>query len=513
MRPTLRLPLALLPAAACALSLTVWLAAQTPPPVAPPAQPGAGAQPGNPAARGGGQRGQGRGLGQGRGRGQAGPAANTLPYLSQPALGGMDFDLPVDIVAAPPGETNGLYILERTGRIIRIPDVTKPERVVFLDLTGEVGNLNNERGVLALVFHPDYAHNHQFYVWFTVSNEDGSESVDRLARFTTGADGKGDPKSEQPLISQADRSDNHNGGQLLFGPDGYLYASLGDEGDTNGRWGNTQLIDKNFFSGIIRIDVDKRPGSLPPNPHPSVHPGTYTIPADNPWVGAKTFNTLPVDPAKVRTEFWAVGLRNPWRMAFDPETGLLWCADVGQAWIESIDLIRRGGNYGWNFFEAGQTFIPEAIRYSFGPTSPPPADPNRAAPSGATFDQPLYTYYHPGAPAAGTETGQCIIGGFVYRGKAYPALKDHYIFADYNSGWIWSLSPVDGKGGKITVEKIARRSGIVSIGQDPVTGEVLLSNYSSKIIEHLVVNPNPAPATPPAALTVPAVPMPAPAGP
>ncbi len=456
----------------------------------------------------GGLRGGGR-------RGGASVPANSLPYLSQPALGGLAFEKPLGIVTAP-GEPRSLYIIEKeTGRIIRIPDVAKPEKVTFLDISAEIGNLDNERGLLALAFHPDYQRNHQFYVWFTASNADGSVSFDRLARFATGTDGLADPKSEQPLISQADRANNHNGGELAFGPDGYLYLSMGDEGSSNGEWQNTQLIDKNFFSGMIRIDVDQKPGSLAPNPHPAVHAGTYKVPADNPWVGAKTFNGRPVDSAKVRTEFWAVGLRNPWRWSFDPVTKLLWLADVGQERSDEIDLIRGGGNYGWNFRESNQAFTPPPYRGTRTPYSaiiPPPPDPDRVKPEDLTFDEPIFTYFHPAvAPAGDLNTGQSVTGGFVYRGKAIPALNGRYLFADYQSGYIWALSPVtadkDGKpDGKVTVQMIARRSGIASFGVDPVTGDVLVANISGGVIERLVTNPDPQPFTPPAAAPAPANP-------
>lgn len=460
------------------------------------------------APRGGGARGGARG-----GRGTPAPAANTLPFLVQPALGGLRFDKPLAIVTAP-GEPRSLYILEKEkGLINRIADVTKPEKTVFLDASAEIGNLDNERGILALAFHPDYQRNHFIYVWLTASNADGSESYDRLTRFTVGADGKADPSSEQKLISQFDRANNHNGGELAFGPDGYLYLSMGDEGNFNGEWGNTQLIDKNFFSGMIRIDVDKKPGSLPPNPHPAVHPGTYTIPADNPWVGATTFNGRPVDPAKVRTEYWAVGFRNPWRWSFDPVTKLLWLADVGQDRIEEINLVRGGGNYGWNFREGTEAFqIPPyrgVANRSFSTAVPPPPDPDRVKPEGLKFDDPVFTYYHPGlAPAGDFNTGNSVTGGFVYRGDALPALKGRYLFADYNSGLIWALGPVTADKdykltAKPTIELIARRTGIVSFGQDPVTGEVLISNYSTGNIERLVPNPSPAPATPAAPAAAP----------
>jgi hypothetical protein len=250
---------------------------------------------------------------------------------------------------------------------------------------------------------------------------------------------------------------------------------MGDEGKQNDFFKNGQHIDKNFFGCIIRIDVDRRPGSLPPNPHPAVMPGTYTIPADNPFVDATSFIGSPVDPKNVRTEFYAVGLRNPWRMAFDYQTGLLWEGDVGEDTIEEVNLIKGGGNYGWDFMEGD---IP---------------GPNHAAmPAGIKLDDPLYMYKH-------TQAGgdNCIIGGFVYRGKALPALAGHYLFGDYVSGRIWALSPVDGSP-KPTVELIAREKGggVVAFGEDPGNGDVLIANLApnSGYIERLVPAVTAAPA-------------------
>jgi Glucose / Sorbosone dehydrogenase len=209
-----------------------------------------------------------------------------------------------------------------------------------------------------------------------------------------------------------------------------------------------------------------------------------------------------VDPTKVRTEFWAVGLRNAWRFSFDSATGLLWLGDVGQDRIEEVDLIKRGGNYGWNYREADQPFflLPQRGRGARGAatTPPPPAPvgppkPVRLPPDGIKFEEPVFSYFHPApvAPSDDPNTGNSITGGLVYRGKAQPALAGRYLFADYVSGWIWALSPVDGKGGKATVEKIARRSGVVSFGLDPLTGDVLMAKIDTGYIEKLV----PAPAT------------------
>jgi glucose/arabinose dehydrogenase len=251
------------------------------------------------------------------------------------AFGDLLFPSPVAIVT-PPDETNRLFIVEQRGRIAVITNLAQPTRSVFLDLTARVTTdaINgDERGLLGLAFHPGYATNGYFFVYYSTTTNTalGVGLHERLARFqvSPGDPQRARPDSELPLITQFDEAANHNGGDLHFGPDGYLYISLGDGGGLYDAFGNSQRIDKGFHSGIIRLDVDQRPGNLPPNPHAAVNTNAtgaanYFVPADNPWIGATSFNTRAVDPQKVRTEFWAVGLRNPWRMSFDPVTGLLY---------------------------------------------------------------------------------------------------------------------------------------------------------------------------------------------
>jgi len=393
-------------------------------------------------------------------------AESPLPYATEPAFN-LSFDQPLAMVT-PPGESNRLFILEKPGRIVVIGDLAHPTKSTFLDLTPIVGSDDSEQGVLALAFHPDYAHNRQFYVWYTSSLRVKEQRVreDRLSRFQVRADDPNvaDPKSEVQLISQADDAPNHNGGELIFGPDGYLYLSLGDEGGANDEFQNSQRIDKDFFSGILRLDVDKRPGSLAPNPHPSVHAGSYAIPADNPFVGATAFNGLPVNPVKVHTEFWAVGLRNPWRMSFDPETGVLWCGDVGQDKIEEVDVITRGGNYGWNFREAGSPFR----------GTPPPQ---------AKFDGPVWEYPH--------TQGVSITGGLVSHGERYQDLKGKYLFADFALGRVWALTPNGQKPVSADqVRLVANAEAVASFGRDPRNGDVLLASLGNGKILRLVKNPN-----------------------
>lgn len=389
-------------------------------------------------------------------------SAEPLPYKTEPAFK-LKFDQPIAIVAAP-GGANQLYILEKPGRIILLGDLAQPARHVFLDLTSRVGSSDSEQGVLALAFHPDFEHNRQFYVWYTSMRRVDGRPVreDRLSRFLVSAEDPktADPASEQPLLAQVDDAGNHNGGQLAFGPDGYLYLSLGDEGGADDQYRNSQRIDKDFFSGILRLDVDRRPENLAPNPHPAVRAGSYSVPRDNPFVGTDRFNGITVEPAKVHTEFWAVGLRNPWRMAFDSATGKLWCADVGQNQHEEIDLIVRGGNYGWNFREGNFPF-----------RGTPPAE--------AKFVDPIWDYPH--------SEGISVTGGFVYHGKAHPDLEGKYLFADFGFPRLWALTPDGDKPVNADrVRQIASVAGIVSFGQDPRNGDVLLASLLSGEILRLV---------------------------
>lgn len=398
------------------------------------------------------------------------PPAAT--YSLTRAFTNLTFVQPVALVT-PPGDPRRLFVVEKPGRIWLIPDVTaaSPTRTLFLDLTDRVlvsTDSSDERGLLALAFHPGYATNGQFYVWYTRSDTTGAGSGlhDRLARFrvSAGNPNVADASSEQPLITQRDEANNHNGGQILFGPDGYLYLSLGDEGAANDTFQNSQRIDRDFFSGVIRLDVDQLPGSLAPTTHPAVHAGTYRIPADNPFVGATTFNGLAINAAAVRTEFWATGLRNPWRMSFDPATGLLWCGDVGQGAREEIDVIVRGGNFGWNYREGTLA----------GPRSSPSAS--------ASFIGPVWDY-----PRG---QGQSVTGGLVYRGARLPTLVGHYLFADFASGRVWSF-PTDGANAVSAdrVQLLATNAGLSSFGLDPSTGDVLVANLLEGAIKRLVATP------------------------
>ena len=271
-----------------------------------------------------------------------------------------------------------------------------------------------------------------------------------------------------------------HGGDLHFGPDGYLYVPLGDEGTRVGAETSSQTIDRNFFGGILRIDVDGRPGNLPPNPHPAVR-GGYWIPADNPWIGATSFNGRTVDPSQVRTEFWAIGLRNPHRICFEPGTGAIFTGDVGLAGWEEVNRVVRGGNYGWHWLEGPQI--------TTRPGVPPQVNPS-------AFSPPYWSYPNLANPQPGTHpnfTGAAIIGGFVYEGSKYPNLNGKYLCGDFVSGHIWAIT----RGPVPVVERIAGHSGgLNSFALDPMTGDILVSSGGSW--HRLVVNVS---AQPPATLS------------
>jgi glucose/arabinose dehydrogenase len=385
------------------------------------------------------------------------------------AFPGLTFSLPVGLVSAP-GDTNRLFIIEARGRIQVITNLSNPNKTLFLDLSSRVyTGGSSEAGLLGLAFHPGWRTNGYFYVFYTLNTTtpEGSGFHDRLSRFSISATNPNQAvaTSESALITQFDEAGNHNAGDLHFAPDGYLYVSLGDEGGSGNQYDNAQRIDKDFFSGILRLDVDGRPGSLNPNAHPAVG-GSYRVPSDNPFVGASAFNGLAVDPRKVRTEFWAVGLRNPWRFSFDAHTGYLYCADVGQSDREEIDIIVKGGNYGWDHTEGN-------LAYSW----------NRP-PSGAVLINPILDYKRNGSTGDSTREGNCVIGGIVYRGNRLTDLWGHYVFGDYASGNIWAVQ-YDG----VSATNFRRLTGVSEpsgFGADPSNGDLLITEHSSGIIRRLI---------------------------
>lgn len=386
-------------------------------------------------------------------------------FTTTNAFPGLTFADPVAITT-PPGDTNRLFIVEQAGRIIVITNLANPTRTTFLDIRSRVVS-GGEQGLLGLAFHPQYARNRQFYVFYTLNTTTsaGSGLHDRIARFLASPENPNAalPGSELPLLNQRDEAGNHNGGDLHFGPDGYLYVALGDEGGANDQFNNSQRIDRDFFAGILRIDVDQRPGSLPPNSHPAATTN-YTVPADNPWIGVTNFNGQAVDPSRVRTEFWAVGLRNPWRMAFDSFTGWLYCGDVGQGAREEINLITRGGNYGWAFREGTLA----------GP---------RTAPTGFSAIAPIAQYSH----GSSTNQGRSVTGGVVYRGSQFAQLLGAYVFADYVSGNIWSIT-YDGQSAT-PLRWLTRDPGIATFGTDPRNGDVLFGDLADDQVKRLTYSP------------------------
>ncbi|MEO5804523.1 MAG: PQQ-dependent sugar dehydrogenase [Verrucomicrobiota bacterium] len=395
------------------------------------------------------------------------PQSAVLSYSLTDALGGLVFEKPVGF-AVEPGETNRLFVVERFGRIIVITNLANPTRTVFMDITNKVYadyDMAYVEGLSSLAFHPGYATNHFFYMTYTLRTNVGGvwQNHNRLSRFSSfELNNRGSSKSELPLITQFDEGPGHNMNDLQFGPDGYLYCAVGDEGDggTGDDYDNAQRIDKDFFSAILRIDVDKLPGNLSPNSHPA-STTNYAIPVDNPFVGATNFNGISVNPTNVRTEFYAVGFRNCWRISFDPATGRLYEGDVGQHGREEVNVVVKGGNYGWAFREGTL------------------AGPKGAPPPAATLINPIVEY----GTGYGTNQGFSVIGGVVYRGLRIPDLYGAYIFSDYVSGNIWMLR-YDGTNATPRL-RLVGQAGIAGFGTDPSNGDVLMADHESGTIWRL----------------------------
>ena len=318
-------------------------------------------------------------------------AGAEIPSITlQKWLGG--FEQPVHLAHAGDG-SGRLYVVEQAGRIRVIEDGRiRPDPL--LDIRGRVTG-GGEKGLLSVAFHPRHADNGYFYVDYTAS-DGGLHTV--IARFTRGADGRADPASEQVLLRIAQPYGNHNGGQVAFGPDGYLYIGMGDGGSANDPHGHGQNL-STLLGALLRIDVDRTAEGRP-----------YAIPKDNPFLAVPG----------ARPEIWAYGLRNPWRFSFDTQTGELYLADVGQNRVEEIDIVAAGANLGWAVMEGDRCNTKSAELCAR-----------------ADLIAPIATYGH--------DEGIAVTGGHVYRSSRIPGLCGAYLYADYGTGRLWGLRYRDGR--------------------------------------------------------------------
>jgi glucose/arabinose dehydrogenase len=359
-------------------------------------------------------------------------SAPTGPW--DPAGVAVSLDPVVDIPGAPlaiadPGDGSGrLFVTERGGRVWAVRDGQRAENP-FLDIATRTA-AGGESGLLGLAFHPDFPTDPRFFIYYT--NLDRDQVV--AERRVDGADPeRADRDHERPLLVMDDFAGNHNGGALAFGPDGFLYIATGDGGGGGDPQGTGQRLDTPLGK-ILRIGVDPE-GDRP-----------YSIPPDNPFVGNEG----------AAGEIWHLGLRNPWRFSFDRETGDLWIGDVGQNTWEEVDVARdgRGGlNYGWSVTEGPDCFREQGC-------------------STEGITQPVAFY--------GRDAGCTVIGGVVYRGAEWPALRGAYLFADYCSGTVWAIDAAEDRTEQPTVVAQTGRS-ISSFGED-AAGEVYATDLAGQLL-------------------------------
>lgn len=321
------------------------------------------------------------------------PGNSPPPVTLEDAFPNLSFTQPL-LLLQPPEDSSTWFVVERAG-VVRAfnndPDVGTSR--VFVDLSGLIDSGPAEAGLLGMAFHPNYANNQQVYLSFTVT---GSPLVSRVDRLTSTDGGLTlDPATQTSILSLDQEFGNHNGGNIAFGPDGYLYMGFGDGG--SGGDPNNRAQATNYLLGTItRIDVDS---GVP-----------YAIPPDNPFAGNPTCTQGSGTAAC--PEIFAFGFRNPWRWSFDSETGDLFVGDVGQASFEEIDRVTNGNNYGWNIREGANCF-------------------NANVCVTAGLIDPIHEY--------GRSEGTSVTGGYVYRGANIPLLTGFYVFADFTTGRIWSI--------------------------------------------------------------------------
>ena len=349
------------------------------------------------------------------------------------AFPNLSFVKPVDLQTANDG-SGRLFVIEQEG-VIRsfINNAETSETKVFLDIRGRVNDRGSEQGLLGLAFHPDFASNGLFYVNYTAGNP--NRTIISGFKVNNTSDERADENSELIILTFYQPFTNHNGGQLAFGPDGYLYIATGDGGSGGDPLNNGQ--DRSTLHGnILRIDVNAGTGNM-----------NYSIPPDNPYVGNNNGYS---------EEIYAYGFRNPWRMSFDTATGRLWAGDVGQNAFEEIDLVEKGGNYGWKIMEGGQCF------------------PRETPCSQEGLILPVWDYAQAG-------NGRSVTGGYVYRGTNTPELQGLYIYGDFVSGKIWALEG-DTRENVINTLLTDTNLAISSFGTDE-KNELLICAFDGKIYQ------------------------------
>ena len=338
------------------------------------------------------------------------------------------FSQPLGMLQAPADDSRW-FVLEKGGRVMVFDnDAGVSTAAEFIDLT-EFGSVDttSEGGLLGMAFDPDFANNGQVFLSWT----SGPPMVSVIARFTSNDGGATlDPGTQTNLLTLEQDFSNHNGGQIAFGADGLLYIGFGDGGSGGDPLDRAQET-RNLPGSLLRIDIDGSP---------------YGIPADNPFAGNAA---CPADPDVLIDdcpEIYAWGLRNPWRFSFDRATGQLWLGDVGQNSLEEIDIIERGGNYGWDCREGTNAF----------------SSPSAACGTVTGLIDPVHAYPR--------SAGASVTGGYVYRGSAIPSLAGDYVFGDFVSGRIWRLVG-DGQGGYLSEQLLDSGLSIASFGED-VDGEL-----------------------------------------
>ena len=369
------------------------------------------------------------------------------------AFPGVPLERPVWMSEAPDG-LGRFFILEQQGRILIVQKAGDGSNAVeFLNIVDRKPYEQNEEGMLGFAFHPGFTTNHLFYLYYSQQNP--KRSVISEFKVSATDANKADMASERILLEVPQPDWNHNGGQVSFGPDGYLYITLGDGGGGGDPRGNGQST-STLLGKILRIDVNKRATVGNGNNRRELGYGT---PNDNPFVGDN-------GGYGVRKEIWAYGLRNAWRFSWDRETGTMWAGDVGQDEWEEVDIIVKGGNYGWSVREATHPFKP--------------------GPEGARYIEPVIEYAHrPDLQAKSRYpdhgTGASVTGGYVYRGAKYPSLRGVYLYADEVLGTIWGLRYADGK----VVEHgvlLTQPKNVVSFAED-ADGELYVICFDDKIFK------------------------------